>query len=52
MCFASTQCKVYHPNDTWSLAPFCGKSTCRAMKNRKKIVIIKPKIWYKLYIFS
>ena len=33
MCFASTQCKVYPPDETWSLEPFCGQSTCRAMKN-------------------
>eukprot|EP00091_Calanus_sinicus_P025317 TRINITY_DN95_c0_g1_i2.p1 TRINITY_DN95_c0_g1~~TRINITY_DN95_c0_g1_i2.p1 ORF type:complete len:150 (-),score=27.63 TRINITY_DN95_c0_g1_i2:86-535(-) len=27
-CFASTQCKVYGPGETWSLAPFCGASKC------------------------
>merc|ERR1712027_32637 len=27
-CFASTQCKVYAPGETWSLAPFCGASKC------------------------
>merc|ERR1712106_97804 len=28
-CFASTQCKTYKQNETWSLSPFCGESVCR-----------------------
>jgi len=31
-CFASTQCQFYKPNDTWSLAPFCGRSRCVALR--------------------
>ena len=31
-CFASTLCKVIEPGQSWSLKPFCGKSTCRAVK--------------------
>jgi hypothetical protein len=31
-CFASTLCKVFEPEQSWSLAPFCGKATCRAVK--------------------
>merc|ERR1712064_70336 len=31
-CFASTQCKVFKPNETWPLTPFCGRSRCVAFK--------------------
>jgi len=31
-CFASTQCKVFQPNETWPLSPFCGRSRCVAFK--------------------
>ena len=31
-CFASTLCKVIEPGQSWSLKPFCGKATCRAVK--------------------
>ena len=34
-CFASTQCKVFKPNDTWPLSPFCGRSRCVALKVSK-----------------
>jgi len=27
-CFASTQCKLFAPNETWSLLPHCGYSRC------------------------
>ena len=27
-CFASTSCKVYKPEEGWSLSPFCGASKC------------------------
>ena len=30
-CFASTLCKTIEPGQSWSLKPFCGKSTCRAV---------------------
>merc|ERR1711942_21704 len=32
-CFASTKCKVYGPQETWSLAPFCGESKCVKLKS-------------------
>merc|ERR1711936_253103 len=32
-CFASTQCKVFDPQETWSLAPFCGASKCVKLKS-------------------
>merc|ERR1711862_23147 len=32
-CFASTKCKVYGPQETWSLAPFCGQSACVLLKS-------------------
>merc|ERR1712029_629658 len=32
-CFASTQCKVYSPQETWSLEPFCGQSKCVKLKS-------------------
>jgi len=35
-CFASTQCKVFKPNETWPLAPFCGRSRCVALKVTSK----------------
>jgi len=35
-CFASTQCKVFKPNDTWPLSPFCGRSRCVALKVTSK----------------
>ncbi|XP_041970430.1 uncharacterized protein LOC121726867 [Aricia agestis] len=28
MCFASTRCATVEPNNSWDLAPFCGRSTC------------------------
>ncbi|KAJ8985203.1 hypothetical protein NQ317_018232 [Molorchus minor] len=28
MCFASTKCATVEPGKTWSLYPFCGRSTC------------------------
>merc|ERR1739848_412925 len=31
-CFASTQCKVFKPNETWPLTPFCGRARCVAFK--------------------
>ena len=34
-CFASTQCKVFKPNETWPLTPFCGRSRCVALKVSK-----------------
>merc|ERR1712165_561696 len=35
-CFASTQCKVFKPNETWPLTPFCGRSRCVALKVTSK----------------
>jgi len=32
-CFASTNCKVYNPGQTWTLAPFCGESKCVKLKS-------------------
>merc|ERR1739838_701127 len=32
-CFASTKCKVYAADETWSLAPFCGQSKCVKLKS-------------------
>merc|ERR1719150_370226 len=32
-CFASTQCKVFSPQETWSLLPFCGESRCVKLKS-------------------
>ena len=34
-CFASTECKTYPVNGTWSLAPFCGQSACIVVKSQK-----------------
>ena len=39
-CFASTQCKVFKPNETWPLAPFCGRSRCVALKVSKYQLLI------------
>jgi hypothetical protein len=27
-CFASTLCKLFEPDQDWSLEPFCGQSHC------------------------
>lgn len=35
-CFASTQCKVFEPNQTWPLNPFCGSARCVALKVTSK----------------
>merc|ERR1711942_361220 len=32
-CFASTKCKVFGNQETWSLAPFCGQSKCVKLKS-------------------
>merc|ERR1712226_1294402 len=32
-CFASTKCKVFGNNETWSLAPFCVRSRCVKLKS-------------------
>merc|ERR1712106_133475 len=32
-CFASTQCKVYANQESWSLEPFCGQSKCVKLKS-------------------
>merc|ERR1711931_497860 len=32
-CFASTKCKVFANQETWSLAPFCGQSKCVKLKS-------------------
>ncbi|TRY61387.1 hypothetical protein TCAL_17164 [Tigriopus californicus] len=36
MCFASTQCKVFAVDDSWSLAPFCGRASCRIVETKDK----------------
>lgn len=30
-CFASTQCRVFQENESWSLSPFCGIATCQGV---------------------
>merc|ERR1739846_185428 len=34
-CFASTQCKVFDVEETWSLLPFCGRSKCVQLKSKR-----------------
>ena len=36
-CFASTQCKVFAPNETWPLAPYCGRARCVALRGGNEI---------------
>ncbi|XP_034827720.1 uncharacterized protein [Maniola hyperantus] len=33
LCFASTRCATVEPGNSWDLAPFCGRSTCKVSED-------------------